>query len=33
MGFKGKGSETLKRNQNEIITKTQLFGTNFMQIG
>ena len=31
--FKGKGSETVKPNQNESISKTKLFGANFMQIG
>ena len=31
--FKGKGSETVKPNQNETISKIELFGANFMQIG
>ena len=31
--FKGEGSETLKLNQNESISKTKHFGANFMEIG
>ena len=31
--IKGKGSETVKPNQNESMSKTKLFGANFMQIG
>ena len=30
--LKGKGSETVKPNQNESVSKTKLFGANFMQI-
>ena len=30
---KGKRLETVKPNQNESISKTELFGANFMQIG
>ena len=31
--LKGKGSETVKPNQKLSISKTELFGANFMQIG
>ena len=31
--MKGKGSEQLNHNQNESISKTKLFGENFMKIG
>ena len=33
MQLKGKGSEVNKSNQSESISKTKLFGANFMQIG
>ena len=31
--IKGKESETVKSNQNENISKTKLFGANFIQTG